>query len=331
LAPHRDGLLALLSGLALGPKDLLMLSVLRYGGRDELNHAYVVGALAVAAGRWLGMNESVLQKLLHASLLHDIGLLYLPAPAPGKNAEEVHQRHPHLGALAAVELVGCDAFTAELVANSHERLDGHGFPRHLRGESLTMAMQALGFAEAIAGHLCDPEKGAQRATLATRLVRGEFSSVLVGCLATLARSPALRSAHRLHLPPAAAVAPALRQLHTALSRLTVLLSMPYGEADWIQREAPRWLGRLEPWMQALRYSGVEHALAMGQDIEGMDPQEIGELSALREEIEARLQSLQNELEQGCSQSAVLRKSRLVAEILRIASAVCPPHPPEIPQ
>jgi hypothetical protein len=74
-------------------------------------------------------------------------------------------------------------------------------------------------------------------------------------------------------------------------------------------------------MQALRFSGVEDALARGHDLDGMGPQEAGELGALRDEIECRLAALQRELERACHGNEVLGRSRLVSELLRLSRSV----------
>ena len=57
--------------------------VTEVGGYVEDGHARLVGQLAVAVGRDLGMNEPELLELEYAALMHDIGQLSLRAPIPG--------------------------------------------------------------------------------------------------------------------------------------------------------------------------------------------------------------------------------------------------------
>lgn len=330
LAPHRDELLAMLRQLAFDPQELLLLSVLRFGERDRLTHSLAVAAVAVVASRWLGLGEAEQRQVLRAGLLHDVGLLYLPDETSGAQAEAARQRHPKLGALCIQELTACEPTIAELVARSHERLNGQGFPLGLRGTALGPAAQALGFAEAVSDHISRIGMGAQRAAVCSRLVPGEFAPELVSGATALARDVAIGPNRQIPVRPRADVGRALRHLHDVLSRVLVLLSMPFGENEAVRDAAASWLDQVDPLVRALRYAGVEDALAHGHDILPANPLEHGELAALDEEVEDRVQCLRGVIEFRRSSSPDTADSRLVDGTLRLLESACSTTAPSAP-
>jgi hypothetical protein len=331
LAPIRDELLAMLMRLEFSPQELLLLSVLRFGGSDRLTHALAVAAIGVVAALWLGLRRAEQLHVLRAGLLHDVGMLYLPAETSQGQDEYARQRHPRIGASCVAELTRCLPPIAELIAQSHERLNGQGFPRGLRGPQLGRASQALGFAEAIADPLCQIGMGAQRAVMCSRIVAGEFAQELVSGLSALARGASIGPDRQVPARRPACVALALRHLHAELSRVVVLLSMTFGEDDLVREAASHWLGQVNPLMRALQCSGIEDALAQGLDIQPVSPQEHGELAAMHAEIVHRVQCLLGAMEFRCTLSQALAESRLLRETQRLLKSACsPPDSPPDP-
>jgi hypothetical protein len=322
LAPHRHELLDMLTQIEFDPQQLLLLSVLRFGGSDHLTHALAVAAVGVVAGRWFGLGTTQLCNVLRAGLLHDVGLLYFPSAHSGSQAEFALQRHSKLGALCVSELTGCDPPVAELIAQSHERLNGQGHPQGLRGSKLSLPSQALGFAEAVADRLCQIGMGAQRAAICSKIVPGEFAPELVSGASSLAGAAAIGPGFQVPTQRPADVALALRHLHAELSRVVVLLSMSFGEDDSVREAAANWLNQVSPLMLALRCAGVEDALAQGFDIQAASPQEHAELAALYSEVECRVRSLLGAMEFRCTLSRALAKSRLVSETRRRLNSAC---------
>ncbi|MBF0161685.1 MAG: two-component system response regulator [Magnetococcales bacterium] len=96
-------------------------------------------------GAACGLSEADCTLLLHAAPLHDVGKIGIPDPIllkPGKlTAEEfqIMQTHPSIGA----EIIGKDESPllkmAFLIAYTHhEKWDGSGYPRGLRGEEIPL-------------------------------------------------------------------------------------------------------------------------------------------------------------------------------------------------
>lgn len=121
--------------------------------RDAYAHAHRVRYLAVGLARRLGLPQAEIDVLGRAALLHDIGKGALPEallrkPAPLTPEERVLvRRFPELGAdlLAEVPFLR-DA--APIVRDAHERMDGHGYPRGVPAESVSLAARILGVADA---------------------------------------------------------------------------------------------------------------------------------------------------------------------------------------
>jgi diguanylate cyclase (GGDEF)-like protein/putative nucleotidyltransferase with HDIG domain len=113
-------------------------------------HSQTVGSLCEIMARELGLDESRVQRVHLAGILHDIGKIGVPDSIlrkPGRlTDEEMEQmrRHPELGAriLASEEL---DDVRGWILAH-HERPDGTGYPRGLTAEEIPLeaAIVAVG-------------------------------------------------------------------------------------------------------------------------------------------------------------------------------------------
>lgn len=112
-------------------------------------HCVDVCVLSVAAGARMGYRREELVKLGVGALLHDLGKTRVPPEILNKPGEltpaefaEV-KKHPVWGHKILLEDVGgeADPVSAAVVLNHHERYDGSGYPRGLRGEEIgEMAM-----------------------------------------------------------------------------------------------------------------------------------------------------------------------------------------------
>jgi diguanylate cyclase (GGDEF)-like protein/putative nucleotidyltransferase with HDIG domain len=112
------------------------------------NHIRRVQLYASAVARELGMSDAETQAVRTAALLHDIGKLAVPEhilSKPGPlTAEEFQkvQAHPQVGA----DIIAAVPFpypVAPLIQNHHERWDGRGYPRGLRGEDIPLGARVL--------------------------------------------------------------------------------------------------------------------------------------------------------------------------------------------
>jgi putative nucleotidyltransferase with HDIG domain len=119
-----------------------------------------LAALAVAIGREAGLDGERQHVLRVAALLHDIGNVAVPAailakPAPLTETEVALMRtHVEEGCqlLAEIDLGGP---VADIVYQHHERSDGSGYPRGLKGEEIMVEARILAVADTVEA-MCSP-------------------------------------------------------------------------------------------------------------------------------------------------------------------------------
>lgn len=109
--------------------------------------------LALKVGRAIRLSGSELDELILLAALHDIGKIAVPdhiLKKPGPLSPEewiIMKSHPEIGyriALASPEL----ALISELILTHHERWDGIGYPRGLKGEQIPLLSRILSIIDA---------------------------------------------------------------------------------------------------------------------------------------------------------------------------------------
>ena len=117
-------------------------------------HSRRVQQLALAIGRELGLSQAELDLLGHAALFHDIGKLAIPdaillKPA-SLTAEEwdLMQRHADEGA-RIIDRLGFLNDAVPAIRHHHERFDGTGYPRRLKGEEIPLGARIIHVADAL--------------------------------------------------------------------------------------------------------------------------------------------------------------------------------------
>jgi putative nucleotidyltransferase with HDIG domain len=111
-------------------------------GKSESSyyHSLNVAALSLLLGEKLGLDEKQLHLLGLGALFHDLGHQQIPSQIllkkkPLTPAEEkVYQRHTTLGVEMAKRIGVLPAEVVAIIGQHHERLDGSGFPKGLKGE-----------------------------------------------------------------------------------------------------------------------------------------------------------------------------------------------------
>jgi PAS domain S-box-containing protein len=119
-----------------------------------------LAALAVALGREAGLDGERQHALRVAALLHDIGNIGVPAtilakPAPLTETEQAIMRtHVDEGCQLLAE-IDFGAPIADIIYQSHERYDGSGYPRGLKGEEILVEARILAIADTVEA-MCSP-------------------------------------------------------------------------------------------------------------------------------------------------------------------------------
>ena len=116
------------------------------------DHSCAVAALAEAVCLSLGLAGHQLRDVVRAAELHDIGKVAIPLEVLNKPGQLDHEewrlirRHPAIGA-HILNAAPALAQVADLVAASHERYDGTGYPHGLAGEEIPLGSRIV--------HACD--------------------------------------------------------------------------------------------------------------------------------------------------------------------------------
>ena len=175
-------------------------------GVDQ-NHSHRVARLATAIGAQLGMSGADIEVLRRGALLHDVGTLAIPAeifakPGPlTPNERRRMQLHTEFGARLVSKWRDCRTL-AEIIEQHHERLDGSGYPRGLKGDQIILEARIVGAAEAYVALTSDrPQRPAYPHDEALRIINEstpqEYDPLVVEALTIAA---ALRAGSVVPLP-----------------------------------------------------------------------------------------------------------------------------------
>ena len=125
--------------------------LVRLADRDTSTeeHTRRVALLAARVGEELKLPPALRRQLAVGGLLHDIGKLSVPLEILNKpdsldDAEFAEiRKHPESGRRLLEELGGFSDTVRRLVSDHHERLDGTGYPRGLKGADLAIETRIL--------------------------------------------------------------------------------------------------------------------------------------------------------------------------------------------
>lgn len=115
-------------------------------------HQHRTAALAIAIGRELGFDADRLEGLRIAALIHDLGVISLPAEIqtrPGKLNPiefEMVKGHSQIG-YDIVKDIEFPWPIADMILQHHERINGSGYPQGLKGPDILQEAKIIGVAD----------------------------------------------------------------------------------------------------------------------------------------------------------------------------------------
>ena len=130
-----------------------------------LAHVRRVAAAALGIARALPLPELACQHVYRAALVHDIGKLAFPSSLIDKDGQftseelAVIRTHTIAGAAILINVPYLNA-AAAVVAATHERWAGGGFPRGLFNDAIPMPSRIIAVADAfdaLTGHVGEPD------------------------------------------------------------------------------------------------------------------------------------------------------------------------------
>ncbi len=124
------------------PDALMLFSAMRARGGYQLERSMDVSIYMIAFARFLGMEEQDVERAGLVGLLQDIGMLHLPQEMLQKSGRlepaefKIVQRHVARTTEVLAGAAGLPPEVAQLAALHHERYEGTGYPRGLRGDAI---------------------------------------------------------------------------------------------------------------------------------------------------------------------------------------------------
>jgi putative nucleotidyltransferase with HDIG domain len=124
------------------PDALVSLSQIK--GYDEYTyvHSINVGILITSLAHSMGYSEELLVQCCTGGILHDIGKMRIPEPILNKQGKftdsefEVMKKHPEHGVEILKNSHGISDFSKSIVIEHHERYNGNGYPKGLKGKEI---------------------------------------------------------------------------------------------------------------------------------------------------------------------------------------------------
>lgn len=186
--------------------DILQQTVMALGRAIEMRDPYTdghqkrVSILAEAISQELGLPPQEVEGIRFAALIHDIGSIRIPSeivckPGPLKEVEySIVKTHSQAG-FDLVKEVDFPWPIGEMILQHHERLDGSGYPRGLKGDEILPAARILAVAdvvEAMSSHRpYRPAQGIPKALEELQAGRGRLfdPEVVDACVRVLSTRP----------------------------------------------------------------------------------------------------------------------------------------------
>ncbi|MBQ4860785.1 DUF3391 domain-containing protein [Pseudoalteromonas sp. MMG013] len=116
-----------------------------YNWRHMINCTILISVFA----KYLGLKNSVIQQLAMGAMLHDVGHARLPQGLVSKDSKltELEYKAVKKHVVQSLGLIkgekGITPIMMDVIINHHERVDGSGYPRRLRGDKVSKAARIM--------------------------------------------------------------------------------------------------------------------------------------------------------------------------------------------
>ena len=129
-----------------------LLQMIHMKSQTLYTHSVQVANYSVAIAAKLGLPKGEIELIRQAAYLHDLGLICLPSTLlmkfPYLNRQELskYKQHPVFGASMIENYSVCQPIIP-YIKYHHERWDGTGVPKHLRGANIPLGARIIGIAD----------------------------------------------------------------------------------------------------------------------------------------------------------------------------------------
>jgi HD-GYP domain-containing protein (c-di-GMP phosphodiesterase class II) len=116
-------------------------------------HSINVGIYSMLIGRWMKLGQDEIHNLMIAGLLHDVGKTKIPYNVLNKTGKltdkefELLKNHPEFGYDILLEQRALSEDICQAVLLHHERIDGSGYPYHIRGDEIGLYAKIVAIAD----------------------------------------------------------------------------------------------------------------------------------------------------------------------------------------
>lgn len=147
------------SGRSLATLDALM-DAIQYRDHYTKQHCDLVAEYGAKLAVRVGLSDNAVRSVRIAGLLHDVGKIVLPDDVLKKPGElsayerTMVQRHPTIGEMLVRETTFMEDVVSA-VGSHHERFDGSGYPRGLRGGEIPILGRIIAIADAYSAMVLD--------------------------------------------------------------------------------------------------------------------------------------------------------------------------------
>ena len=128
--------------------------VFKGSGEDSIyRHGVNVATLSALLGKWIGLEQSKLNLLIYAALLHDFGMTKLEQKVPEKpdilieEKYKIVKQHAKIAYKYVDSIPYLDKSVSYGVLMHHEREDGSGYPLRIAGEKIHYFAKIIAIAD----------------------------------------------------------------------------------------------------------------------------------------------------------------------------------------
>jgi len=117
-------------------------------------HSRRVADMTIIVAKKLDINGDELTQIEHGALLHDLGKLRIPDSILWKPSAltpeewEIMRKHPEYG-YEFVQRIGFLREAADIILSHHEKYDGTGYPRGLKGKEISLAARIFALVDTV--------------------------------------------------------------------------------------------------------------------------------------------------------------------------------------
>jgi len=132
---------------------LITLGRIKQSDEYTYMHSLSVCVLMISFGKHLGFNTRQLKELGIGAMLHDVGKMQVPEEILNRKGElndqeyELMKKHVEYSHVLLEKTEGISELSVLIASQHHERLDGKGYPNHLKGNDISIYGQAAAIAD----------------------------------------------------------------------------------------------------------------------------------------------------------------------------------------